>query len=229
MENQNLTNKEMAECINEGVVKKEYVKNIIHFVCRASMREAKLNKQPNNIIAGLKIVELHLIQFSGSHTYDGGIKAVTYADNLLEYCFNQKNSIPTYVYHWLRLFYKDIFVDPAKYTERHYDIYYVLQHEYVQHYRAYKQDEKYCNIIYPKQCRRQIRKMYRSGKYTTAFNLYNMPLLDIIPKGQIDDIALLMSQLFAKEFDTVCDDAHTAAIGYIVGRLQGLSEAKKTA
>lgn len=66
--------------------------------------------------------------------------------------------------------------------------------------------------------------MYRSGKYSEAFDLYNAPLFDIIPKRDFEDIALLLSDLFPKAFDSCGDDAQTAAVGYAVGRLQGLSE-----
>lgn len=85
------------------------------------------------------------------------------------------------------------------------------------------------DVKYRKNIRRLICKMYRSGEYSKVFELYNVPLFDIVAEKELDNISLLFSELFEKELDLAVDDSQAAAIGYIVGRLQGLSAAVKTA
>lgn len=222
-----MENVEVIELCNNGFVSKERVKNVIHYVCRAALHEAELNRQPDNIVAGLETVRVKLIRFSATHTHNLGIKAVTYSDSLSEYCFNQHNEIPAYILYWLYRFYGGLFGSPMKYASRHYEIYNRLQRAYIEQYHNKKQSDKECKT-YLKQARRRICKMYRSGKYSEAFDLYNAPLFDIIPKKDFEDIALLLSNLFPKAFDSCGDDAQTAAVGYVIGRLQGLSEAAQT-
>lgn len=100
-----MENVEVIELCNNGFVSKELVKNVIHYVCRAALHEAELNRQPDNIVAGLETVRVKLIRFSAAHTHNLGIKAVTYSDSLSEYCFNQHNEIPKYIWYWLYRFY----------------------------------------------------------------------------------------------------------------------------
>lgn len=222
-----MENIEVIELCNNGFVPKERVKNVIHYVCRAALYEEELNRQPDDIIAGLDTVMVHLIRFSAAHTNNLGVKAVTYSDSLSEYCFNQRNEMPAYIMYWLYHYYGCLFGSPMKYTARHYEIYNRLQRAYIESYRLKKQSDKECKT-YLKQARRRICKMYRSGKYSEVFDLYNAPLFDIIPKRDFEDIALLLSESFPKAFDSCSDDAQTAAVGYVVGRLQGLSESVRT-
>ncbi len=223
-----MENWEVIELCNQGIIKRERVKNVIHYVCRAAIYEAELSGQPENVIAGLDRVYSQLIQFSAQNTHNIGVKAVTHNDSLLKYCFNQHNEIPVYIVFWLYYVYGNLFGSPAKYTERHYDVYSILQCKYIKYYRLVKAGDKE-DVKYRKNIRRLICKMYRSGEYSKVFELYNVPLFDIVAEKELDNISLLFSELFEKELDLAVDDSQAAAIGYIVGRLQGLSAAVKTA
>ncbi len=178
-----MENLEVIELSNNGKIKAEYVKNIIHYVCRAALQEAELNGAPNNVTSGIEVVKKHLRQYSAAYTKNSGVKVVTYDDSLLKYCFNQHNEIPGYICYWLYQFYGGLFGSPMKYSERHYDVYNQLQKEYVHHRRWCKLNDKNDEIMRRK-WRRKLCKLYRSGKYNTMFELHNTSFLDNIPKNE---------------------------------------------
>lgn len=223
-----MENLEIIELSNNGKVKAVHVKNVIHYVCRAALHESELNGTPNDVISGIEVVERHLRQYSAAYTKNSGVKVVTYDDSLLKYCFNQHNEIPGYICYWLYQFYGGLFGSPMKYSKRHCDVYNQLQKEYVHHRRRCKQNDKNDEIMRRK-WRRQLCKLYRSRKYQAMFELHNTSFLDSISQKQLDDIWLLMIELFPKELNACDDEAYTAALGYIIGKAQGLSEAAQSA
>lgn len=205
------------DIINTSVVATQYVKNTIHFFCKVVTHEGN-----GDLIQGLNILKDNIVSFSSGHTVAAGVQSVTYSDFLLEYFFNQQNRIPGYVYYWLTRYYECTYGRPSQYTERHYDVYHALQKMYIDRYRLSKQDDKDM-ILFRKYNRRRIGQLYKSGEYAATFSLYNKPLDSFINKSKLEDITLLLTELFHDVFDEIEGDYDLAA-AYMIGRLQGASE-----
>lgn len=221
--------KEMIELYNTGMVMNEYVKNSIHAFCGAVLYECK-HHDTNDIDKAFTGV--YNFVSSRSNETANGIKGIHSHLELLGAFFNQKNMIPGYIMYWFNNCYMDWLGYSGKglthYTDRHYEVYQALQRKYIGLYRKWKQAEKE-EQTYFKETRRKICKMYRSGEYSAAFKLYNTPLFDDIPEKRIKDIAFLMPYLFPKGMNNFHDDESCAAFCYIIGRIQGLSEAETAA
>lgn len=217
------------ELYNTGIVKPEYVKNIIHAFCGAVLYECRRNNT-YDIEAAAKAVYDNMSSCSSRDS--NGLKPIGCFWDLLGWFFDQKNIIPGYIFYFLGNCYADVLdcrdKSLADYTIRHFNTYNALHRCYVNYRRWLKSDEKE-NRQYFNQSRRKICKMYSSGKYTAAFKLYNKGFINSIPEKQFKDISDLIMMLFPKEMSMCKNNTEAAALGYIIGRIQGASEAAEAA
>lgn len=208
--------REEIELWNIGIVNPEHIKSFIHCFCGAVLHECKYACN-NDFYKGYENVFDTLHRVSRNHS-EIGITSIPCRNDLLECLFNQKNEIPAYISYWFQWCYNDLLGNPSEYKNRHYDVYNVLQRKYIEQYRRWKDDEKYNRKFY-KEERRQICKMYRSGEYSAAFKMYNLPFFENVSDDELDNLSVLMSNLFPKELSRCCDDGRAAALGYLIGTL----------
>ncbi|MBQ3427024.1 MAG: hypothetical protein IJH37_07775 [Clostridia bacterium] len=219
-------NTERAKLYNEGCVKDKYVKQTIHYFCAAVMLEcAKLHTQ--DLKSGFNAVIQTLLYFSEHSSDSEHIKPISYNDDLLGCFFNQKNNIPGYIFHWLDAYYSTKLGHIANYTHKHTYVYNELQRLYIVRYRAEKcadkRHDKYIRLQ-----RRKVCKAFRSGEYDTVFKLYGKALSDYTTKQDLTDTLDFLNYLFGKKLYGY-DTTENIAVGFILGRLQGRSEAIKNA
>ncbi len=209
-------NKKDIELWNTGIVNPKHTKRFIHYFCGAVLHECEYARNNDFDKACDKIFDtLYRVSHNNS---DIGITTITYKDNLLEYLFNQKNEIPGYISYWLQCCYYNLLGKASEYEKRHFDVYTDLQRMYIEQYRNRKYGEK-DERKFIKETRRKLCKMFRSGKYANAFKMYNTSFLDNITEQELEDISILITNLFPKELSDCHDSGRTAAVGYIIGKL----------
>jgi len=216
---------------NNGFVKPERVKNVIHYFCAIVEYEQKKAQENNrSITVNEAVINIaHSLRiFSNYHYSDTGVNPVTYDDDILLYFFNQKNQIPGYVYFWLRICYSDV-IDtadnsPGTYSGRHYKTRDELQTECIKHIRFLKSNERDVERDNRHE-RRKLCKLYRSGKYSTTFNLINKDIDALIKPQDVEEVETLLPCFSNFLYHNKTHGAEVAALAFILGRMQGRSEA----
>lgn len=232
---------EYAECLNTGFLEPEYVKNVTHAFCAAVEIEcrrvaatAEYECRRTGIAdleKGYDRLRLNLIRFSRDNSEESGngVKPIDFIeDDLLAYFFNQKNKIPNHVYYWFNRYYNLFFGQSAVYKYKHTKTYNALQRLYIKRYRLQKYSEKETAQA-NKELRRKVSKAFCSGEYSAVFKLYNTDFINSVSKKQFESISELIPLLFPKKLSICKDDGEAAALGYIIGHIQGASEAAEAA
>lgn len=218
-----MDNRDFIDLASTGIVKPECVKKVTGLFCRAIEHE-----NADDLLNGYETVLHKVSRFSVKHSEKFGIRPIRPNEDLLEYFFNQRNTIPAYVYYWLKRYYNEALNDTSNYDERYYYIYNALQKEYVRRRRFIKNSNKEV-AVYKKKHRRQISKMLSGGKYSTTFEMYNKPLETMIDFSELDSIADMLICLFGKTFNGELTDDNFIGLAYCLGRIQGRSEIQRTA
>ncbi|MDO5398567.1 MAG: hypothetical protein Q4G33_11635 [bacterium] len=217
-------NMKQTEIDNTGFLKTEYVKNVTHFFCAAVEYECK-QSHTDDLQYGYDGVLSRLAHFSNAWCDKHGVKPIVrFEDNLLEYFFNQKNMIPGHVYYWLSRFYGGLWGPAVEYDNRHMQTYNELQKLYIKRHGFQKYSEKEEARI-EKKMRRIVSNAFRSGKYDTAFKLYNKDLSEYIDKKEVDALSVVLPRLFSSQLFDDLDETEIAAYVFVIGRMQGQHDA----
>lgn len=218
-----MNNRDFIDLANTGIVKPECVKKVTGLFCRAIEHE-----NADDLLNGYETVLHKVSRFSVKHSEQFGIRPILPNEDILEYFFNQRNTIPAYVYYWLKRYYNEALNNTSNYDERYYYIYNALQKEYVRRHRSRRYVRKEiadCEKTY----RRRISKMFKSSEYAATFALYRKPLKDIVDFSKLNDIADMLICLFGKTFNGELTDDNFIGLAYCLGRIQGRSEIQRTA
>lgn len=213
-----------AEKINNGIVQGTAAKKYINLFC--SGVEKYMNKCAlKDVKKAYDDVLLSLIRFStppeGKGTH---IRPISFYESFLDYFFDQKLTIPANVCYWLKEYYKGYIelTNDTRIRETH--VYKTLRKAYIDLHRLRKSDDKYA-VQYEKGIRRKMCRMYRSGAYAATFELYGKRLLDIINQQEAENIETMLLFLFSGQPLNSVGRYADLTIGYILGRIQGRSEA----
>lgn len=216
---------------NNGFVSPKKVKNVIHYFCAIVEYEQKKAQENNRSITvneAVHAIERLLVNHSNAYHKDTGVTPVSYKDSLLCYFFNQKNKIPGYVYYWLCKYYSGVIAaagnSPGTYSIRHYKTRNELQAECIEHIRFLKFSERDSERTNRHE-RRKLCKLYRSGKYSTAFNLINKDIDSLIKPQDVEEAETLLPQFYNFLYHNKTHCGGAAVLAFVLGRMQGRSEA----
>lgn len=210
------------ELYNTGYVDRKYIKPVTNCFCAAVMHECGW-LETSDLMSGYKRVKGFLLNCCERHPRIG-IKPITETTDLLEIFFNQKNSIPAYVYFWFDMAYSNIFGDTAEYSHKHTYVYNELQRIYIDGYRQSKRNDRE-DLRFNRLQRRNISKAFRSGDYDATFKLCNKPFADFMDMKEVKRLSDLLVMLFP-EFCSFSTPEEQTAAGYILGRMQGRADSK---